>query len=697
MDINNYISQFNNYQSSINNNYSYNTLNITFFLNSKNKYIYNLKNIYNNNTPNYSRNPLVNNYVYNHKKVISLHKKINSRKNENLKILVKQSLTENNNSIHKNILKRKLLNSEIYNSIEKKAIESFLKKKKNTFLTEIEENNMVNEENNKKYHKKNKLNKKKEKKVIILDRSPNIYNYKKENTKTPTKEIKYITLNKINSKLNESLDIYNLTEISLPCINFSSSLSSLNSDINNKKRLAQTSLSKLKVEVIKKELEERYKNFFEKKEFPIGIVNATFNSFLKNQKYFFLFEDFTKKYLQFLSNEINNNIIILDKLSRQKDELEKENEEKLKKISSLREEIKIFESFNNLYLSLKNKSTMINNSSPRKSPLKSRVSKDSFKRSSVFKGYFKRRESIQIKKQARISLQRRSMTLKSPRKSREIFKNTQEIKEIFEEKENNIYKAYQKYVDSVYNEGRLSLEYTKEKESKNTEVKEIVNDIEQLKKELVLLKIENKGLINYKNFLILKDKRNKKKYSNDYNERDANDIKINKILIKVKDILLNLNINIEKILKIKNLYLILKEKDLSKDVIYKGKLYSKGIFFLKVLEFLYLKLELFEKNCLNDKNLSEKYIKIKAKREKEIKYLKAKKNLMEEKMIEMKKNYDVINKINKIIVLKNRKLDPFYKRYIQDDVIKKRIKLKEYLDKMKLDDENEIYNNYLYY
>ena len=40
MDINNYISQFNNYQSSINNNYSYNTLNTTFFLNSKNKYIY---------------------------------------------------------------------------------------------------------------------------------------------------------------------------------------------------------------------------------------------------------------------------------------------------------------------------------------------------------------------------------------------------------------------------------------------------------------------------------------------------------------------------------------------------------------------------------------------------------------------------------------------------------------------------------
>ena len=79
--------------------------------------------------------------------------------------------------------------------------------------------------------------------------------------------------------------MHNLTDISLPCINFSNSLNSLNSDINNKKRLAQTTLAKLRIQAIKNELEERYKNFFEKREFPIGLVNATFSSFLKDQKF----------------------------------------------------------------------------------------------------------------------------------------------------------------------------------------------------------------------------------------------------------------------------------------------------------------------------------------------------------------------------------------------------------------------------
>ena len=197
--------------------------------------------------------------------------------------------------------------------------------------------------------------------------------------------------------------------------------------------------------------------------------------------------------MQFLSNEINNNIIILDKLSRQKDELEKENEEKLKKISSLREEIKIFESFNNLYLSLKNKTKQMNYLSPRKSLIKSRLSleKKEVRKNTLFKGMFKRRESLKLKPRNSVKL-KVNINIKSPRKSREIFKNTQEIKEIFEEKDKNIYRAYLKYIDIVYDECRLSLEYTKEKESKNTEVKEIVNDIEQLKKELVLLKIEKK-------------------------------------------------------------------------------------------------------------------------------------------------------------------------------------------------------------
>ena len=80
-----------------------------------------------------------------------------------------------------------------------------------------------------------------------------------------------------------------------------------------------------------------------------------------------------------------------------------------------------------------------------------------------------------------------------------------------------------------------------------------------------------------------------------------------------------------------------------------------------------------------------------------MKYLKCEQNLMEEKINEMKKNKAIINKNNKIIVLRNRKFDPFYKKYIGDVIIRKRMKSKEYLEKLKQGNENEKYNNYLYY
>ena len=699
---NNYISQFNNYKSYINNNYSYNTISTSFFSNSKNKYIYNLKNnFYNNKTSNFSRN--IRNYIYNHKNVISLHKNINSHKNKNWKTFIYQRFSKDFSSIHKNTLKSKLLNSKIHDIIEKKTIKNYLKeeKKSNTFITTVEGNNLDDEKDNYKSNKKNKLNKKK-KKVIFLERSPNINNNtnKTENIETPTKEEKYVSFNQINWKKNKFLNMHNLTDISLPCINFSNSLNSLNSDINNKKRLAQTTLAKLRIQAIKNELEERYKNFFEKREFPIGLVNATFSSFLKDQKFFYVFGDLTKKYMQSLYNEINKNIIILDKLSKQKDDLVKENDEILKKISSLNEEIKIFESFNNLYLSLKNKTKQMNYLSPRKSLIKSRLTleKKEVRKNTLFKGMFKRRESLKLKPRNSVKL-RVNINIKSPRKSREIFKNTQEIKEIFEEKDKNIYRAYLKYIDIVYDECRLSLEYTKEKEkeNKNKEIKEINKNIEQLKNELIILKIENKELLNYKNILITKYMNNENIDENDNIEKDVNNLNTYKIMLKAKYILLNLDINIERYLRIKNIYLIIKEKDSSKNVIYKGQIYSKALFYIKILEFLYLKMEIFENNCLNDKNLREKYIKIKAKREKEMKYLKCEQNLMEEKMIEMKRNYNVINKSNKLIILRNRKFDPFYKKYIKDEVIKKRMKEKEDFDKMNLNNENEMYNNYLYY
>ena len=99
---------------------------------------------------------------------------------------------------------------------------------------------------------------------------------------------------------------------------------------------------------------------------------------------------------------------------------------------------------------------------------------------------------------------------------------------------------------------------------------------------------------------------------------------------------------------------------------------------------------------MKDKNLREKYIKIKTERDKEIKYLKCEQKLIEDKFNKMKKNEEIMNKNTKVIVLRNKKFDPFYKKYIADKIIKKRLTSKEHLNRLKLENENDKYN-YLYY
>ena len=402
--------------------------------------------------------------------------------------------------------------------------------------------------------------------------------------------------------------------------------------------------------------------------------------------------------MQFLVNEIKDNIIILGKLIEDKTQLLKENNEKLKKISALEEQIKIFESFNDLYLNLKNKSEKLKPPSQIKSPNRPRISyqkKPTFvsKRISLFKrgkDLFKRRET-QIKVVIRNNKNKKSM-IESPKKGRELFKNTQELREIFDERERNVFLAYKKYTDVLYDESQLSIEKEKQKENKSLEINETNEIIAQLKKELIFLKIKNRELIEYKNSLI-----NKKVNEENNNDNKNKNKNVSKILLKAKKILLSLQINLEKFLKIKNLYEIIKEKDLTRNIIFNGENYSKELFFIKIIEEFYIKMELWKKNCLKDKNMKVKYDKLKAQKEKEMKYLKCEQNLMEEKMIEMKKISKIINKNNKIIVLRNKKYDPFYKKYIEDEVNKKRIKSKENDDKLKLENTYEKYNYYLYY
>ena len=99
MNIN--ISESNNkYHSPLNHNYTYYTLNTSLLNKTKNQLYANLKK---NFTPNY----LGPNYIYNEKKVISLHKNIEYNKNKKLKNLKLGKSPNKLNLVHRNELKNK--------------------------------------------------------------------------------------------------------------------------------------------------------------------------------------------------------------------------------------------------------------------------------------------------------------------------------------------------------------------------------------------------------------------------------------------------------------------------------------------------------------------------------------------------------------------------------------------------------------
>ena len=157
MNIN--ISESNNkYHSPLNHNYTYYTLNTSLLNKTKNQLYANLKK---NFTPNY----LGPNYIYNEKKVISLHKNIEYNKNKKLKNLKLGKSPNKLNLVHRNELRNKLLQSNIYKIIEKTANDNYLKakRKKNMFITTIEDDYESDEEENNqigKFFNKKKSNRK---------------------------------------------------------------------------------------------------------------------------------------------------------------------------------------------------------------------------------------------------------------------------------------------------------------------------------------------------------------------------------------------------------------------------------------------------------------------------------------------------------------------------------------------------------
>ena len=330
----------------------------------------------------------------------------------------------------------------------------------------------------------------------------------------------------------------------------------------------------------------------------------------------------------------------------------------------------------------------------------------------------------------------------------QIFEEPDELFKKIEEEYNKIFEKFELYNNSFY--GKTLLEYDIMKENENEQTIDMINTnnlIQKMAKELVFLKEKNKKLILLKNTILNKKIKNKsnsekmlskmndinnfeinksndnkikeeinsankiskndnikniknKSNSNDNNnklnnkEENEKSITLFKIYKKVKKILLNPEINIEKILNINKLYNIINEVKTKKDIRFNGEFYSKEVFCIKILEMLYLNLLMWKKSCLKNKNLRARFLKYQSERERDLKIYKYKQKILEQKMYIIKRNKEILDKANKVAVFKNRKIDPFPKRYLHDNIIKKHLNDQNKINNQRKEkDSDNFYNN----
>jgi len=779
------------------------------------------KNIKNINSPYNSKTNFSNhifkksqNYLYSHENLITFYT-TKKKANKFNTFETKDRIFQNMSSLHKNLLKNKLIQTNIYKLIEKNANDNYIKKKKerekNTFLTTIanlennknifsfEKNeNTPNEITNEKTKETNDIHYESESNIqkhripnklqknsmlfnknivnikksnynyhnILSELKVNSYDFKDSNTSNDIKKLSY---DKRNNESKSYKDI-KLDPITIPCIKFNNILDeyfkNILEDDKSKNSLSKKSAAKLRFGIINKAQLEIYKTTLEQKEFPIISADTMFRYLRRSQKYFFEYDDLFRKYLAFLSSEIKNNKIKLNNLKDKKEYLYKQNAEILKKISDLKEEIKTYESFKKLFLMIKYRTTNLQDISEeelikfgiknrRKSVINpiSKVERQTTTNESDNKN--NRRGSLRysfslVKKRGSLKLNK-SNTIKEKNHSISnsqnievppqlpIFEKADELLKKLGDEYNNIFKKFELYNNSFYEKTTLEFDIMKENESEQAiDLMNTNNLIQKMVKELLFLKEKNKKLILYKNMILnikmeklskmneinnseinvsndngIKGEKNNSNKINNNNKidkinnidnnsylkykEDEKSITFFKIYKKVKEILLNPEINIEKILHINKLYNIINEVKTKKDIRLNGEFYSKEVFCIKILEMLYLRLLMWKKSCLKNKNIRPIFLKYESERERDLKMYKSRQRILEQKMYIIKRNKEILDKANKVANFQNRKIDPFPKRYLHDEIIKKNLKDQNKIKNQHKEKESDNYYNYLQY
>ena len=289
------------------------------------------------------------------------------------------------------------------------------------------------------------------------------------------------------------------------------------------------------------------------------------------------------------------------------------------------------------------------------------------------------------------------------------------LKELFKESSDKRYALQLLKMDLYKEKSRVKID--KNFKYNNYELKLLNDELIKLKEKNMLLinmrealdSTKNKNNIEYKPILmensekeeeIKKEKENKenkgKKEKKENKDIYSNDKKMKKINFadKLISILLNLNINIEKLINCPGIYHFLKSPKEIK-INNQGKEYMKVLFCVKVVEMVFLKLMEKRRDYLSNNKMRKKYLEYEEIIERNNKIMKIYEKREEEFNQRIKREREILIKSSRVPIVPYKKDDPFsYKIYYEEFKKNEKEKLKKL---RKIDKVDNIFNNFIKY
>ena len=577
-----------------------------------------------------------------------------------------------------------------------------------------------------------------------------------KNKKNKIKDIRYNMI-KTEAKIQKNYELYSVFKFNkIIDDNFKNEITSQEMELieESAKSLIQRTKAKLRFKIINESVKDKLNVLKENNEIPYLIIKRV-SIIVKNfKKYIFIYNESFRQYINFLYGVINKEYKELKNLDNINQKFERDIYEIKKRIKSLNDNKNKLTNMKILFLKIKlgvlsldkvpnslllkygininkkNNNTVNNKKrnsysqnqaqadktrniildTPKKEDyiIKNRRSLSSKIKTLNFTSIYQKMCKLGINSPNRVTNKKRRRSIEmtkrfkkyiTEKKPAKIFNSPQELIKRFDELENRVKQKYIEYNNKYQENLILKIELNKIKENnyvsdiklKNIKLKNKLND------EIKKLKNKYNELIKQKQKLLLSKKNNQMKYFNKTFTKGLNDkLNFNNNIInrKIKQILLKYD-NIDNILEMGEVYEIIKNADYSNKLInFNGEIYTKGNFYLKILELFYTKLIDWKKKCLENPLISKRYLKIKNEREKEFEIYKLQQKKFEKKIQIYNRNCKIMARVNRVGIIPIKRDDPYGKKLQRDKENNKTVKKDTISNQIK---EEEVYEKFIDY